>query len=279
MRPGVRRIAVWYWEVDRLPEEWRPEIAWASEVWAPTTFLAETYRKYVNVPVVPMLPGLALPEFARLPRRFFDLPEKKHLVLFSFDMGSVMERKNPLGLIEAFRRAFRSDDRAHLCIKVSRGEFHPEDLAKLQRACRAIGATLLDRVLIREEALALMACTDCYASLHRAEGFGLGMAESMLLGTPTIGTAYSGNLDFMNRENSFLVNATPTPIKNVPPYPVGSLWAEPDLDHAATLLRQIYDDRDHAREIAQQAQREVARLLSVDAAGQRMVNRLTEIGA
>jgi glycosyltransferase involved in cell wall biosynthesis len=270
---------VWYWEVDRLPEEWRPELAWASEVWAPTKFLAETYRKYVKVPVVPMLPGVALPEFARLQRRFFDLPDGKHLVLFSFDMGSVMERKNPVGLIEAYRRAFRKDDRVHLCIKVSRGEFHPTDLAKLKHACREVGASLLDRVLVREEALALMACADCYASLHRAEGFGLGMAESMLLETPTIGTAYSGNLDFMNRENSFLVNATPTLIDNVPPYPPGSLWAAPDLDHAAALLRHIYLDRDQAGEIARRGQREVEALLSVDAAGQRMVKRLTEIGA
>ncbi len=54
--------------------------------------------------------------------------------------------------------------------------------------------------------VALLACADAYVSLHRSEGFGLGMAESMYLGKPVIGTAYSGNVDFMTQENSYLVD-------------------------------------------------------------------------
>lgn len=275
MRPDVRRIAIWYWEVDRLPSEWKTELTWPSEVWAPTTFLADAYRKYVNVPVIPMLPGVALPIFESKPRRYFGLPDDKRLLLFSFDMGSVMERKNPLGLIEAYQSAFRADDGVHLCIKVSRGRWHAENLAKLKQACRGAGATLLDQVLPRENVLALFENADCYASLHRAEGLGLGMAESMLFGKPVVATAYSGNLDFMNERNSLLVRATTVSIHDVPPYPAGSVWAEPDLEHAAYQLRRAFDE--DAVEIALRGQRETAELLSMEAAGKRMVERLSEI--
>ena len=49
--------------------------------------------------------------------------------------------------------------------------------------------------------------SDCYVSLHRSEGFGLTIAEAMALGKPAIATAYSGNLEFMTAENSYLCPA------------------------------------------------------------------------
>ena len=109
MRPGVRRIAVWYWELEELPAAWTDKLGWADEVWAPTRFIADCFRKYVSVPVVPMLPGVELPPFPVKPRSYFGLPDDRFTFLFSFDMASVMERKNPLGLIAAFRQAFATD--------------------------------------------------------------------------------------------------------------------------------------------------------------------------
>lgn len=275
-RAGVDRIAYWYWEVDKLPEEWEPKLRWAREVWAPTRFLAETYRKHVSVPVLPMLPGVALPEFMRRTRGFFDLPADRWLVLFNFDMGSVMERKNPLGLVEAFRRAFRNDDRVQLCIKVSRGEFHPENLAKLNAACKIVNGVVLNHVLPRGDVLALLANADCYASLHRAEGLGLGLAESMLLGTPVVATRYSGNLDFMDGSTAKLVDCREVEIVDTPPYPAGSHWAEPDVDHAAACLRDLFERRDEAAAMADRGRDAVQRILSVKAAGARMAQRLRE---
>src|SRR3712207_9035191 len=53
----------------------------------------------------------------------------------------------------------------------------------------------------------LFAASDCYVSLHRSEGFGLTMADAMALGKPVIATGYSGNVDFMREDNSWLVPA------------------------------------------------------------------------
>ncbi len=274
MRPGVRRIAVWYWELEELPAEWVDKLGWADDVWAPTRFVADCFRKYVSVPVVPMLPGVELPAFEPRPRSYFGLPEGQFTFLFSFDMASVMERKNPLGLISAFRRAFRPTDPARLIVKVSRGERDPDALARL-RAAAGDGVTVIDAVMTREDALALLACADCYASLHRSEGFGLGLAESMLMGKPVIATAYSGNLDFTTPDVAHLVEYRRVPIaEDFPPYPKGCHWAEPSVEHAAELMRRVFDRPDEARELGARAKAHAERLLSVDAAGRRMADRL-----
>ena len=277
-RPGVRRIAVWYWELEDMPAEWVPDLTWADEVWAPSRFVAEAFRKSLRVPVVPMLPGVELPPFTPQPRSYFNLPDDRFVFLFTFDMGSVMERKNPLGLIRAFREAFRPDDRAHLVVKVSRGSSDPASFAKLQAAARDSGVTLIDRVMTRADTLALFATADCYASLHRSEGLGLGMAESMLMGKPVIATGYSGNLDFMTPDVSHLVEHRRVPItENFPPYPIGSYWAEPSVEHAAALMRRVYETPDESRQLGARARATLTELLSVNAAGHRMIDRLAAI--
>lgn len=278
MRPGVKRIAVWYWELEELPAEWADQLGWADEVWAPTRFIADCFRKYVSAPVVSMLPGVELPAFTPRPRSHFGLPDDRLTFLFSFDMASVMERKNPLGLIRAFRRAFRPDDKARLAVKVSRGEMDPDSLARL-RAAAGDGVTVIDEVMTREDALALLDCADCYASLHRSEGLGLGMAESMLLGKPVIATGYSGNLDVMTPEVAHLVEYRRVPIvEDLSPYPRGCHWAEPSAEHAADLMRRVYDRPDDARALGARAKAHAERVLSVEAAGRRMADRLRGTG-
>jgi glycosyltransferase involved in cell wall biosynthesis len=277
-RDGVRRIAVWYWELEDLPADWTAQIRWPDEVWAPTRFIADTFRKVMTVPVLPMLPGVELPAFDRKPKSHFGLPDDRFLFLFSFDMGSVMARKNPLGLIEAYRRAFRSDDRVHLAIKVSRGESDPDAFARLKAAAAGSGVTVINRVLSRSDTLALLAACDCYTSLHRSEGLGLGLAETMLMGKPVIATAYSGNMDFMTPQTGYLVDYRRVPIEDDPyelsPYPKGCLWADPSIEHAVVLMRQVFDHADEARAVGARARQSLESLLSMDAYAKRMAARV-----
>jgi glycosyltransferase involved in cell wall biosynthesis len=275
LRPGVRRIAVWYWEADVVPETVPAQPTPFDEIWAPTRFIAEAFRQRVTVPVVPMLPGLELPRFAPRPRADFGLRDDRFLFLFTFDMASLMARKNPLAVVEAFRRAFRPGEPAELVIKVARGDESPADLAALTAACADNGVTLLNQLWPREELLALMNCCDCYVSLHRSEGLGLGMAETMLMGKPVIATNYSGNLDFMTPETSYLVDCVRVPVPaSVPQYPPGSHWAEPSIDHAARLMRRVFDCRDESRAIGARAKAALTELMSLQAAGRRMTARL-----
>ena len=146
------------------------------------------------------------------------------------------------------------------------------------REAEAAGATIIDRVMPRSEVQALLANCDSYVSLHRSEGLGLTMAETMLLGKPTIATGYSGNLDFMTATNSFPVHFDRVKLdRDYPPYPRGCTWAEPSVEHAASLMRWVYENREEAATIAKVGQATVAALLSPAAAAQRMAMRLAEI--
>jgi glycosyltransferase involved in cell wall biosynthesis len=137
---------------------------------------------------------------------------------------------------------------------------------------------LIDRALSRNELLGLMSAADAYVSLHRSEGFGLTMAEAMLLGKPTAATGYSGSLDFMTAENSYLIDPTLAPITapevTAPP---GAVWAEPSVEHAAAVMRTVFDRPGEARERGRRAQAELREKLSHRAAGERMAARLRAI--
>src|SRR5207249_11274978 len=121
----------------------------------------------------------------------------------------------------------------------------------LRAACAANGVRLIAESLPRPRLLALMSAADTYVSLHRSEGFGLTVAESMLLGKPTIATGYSGNLDFMTPHNSYLVRYDRATIADdIPPYPKGCVWAEPSAEHAAELMRRVFEKPEEARAVA-----------------------------
>jgi glycosyltransferase involved in cell wall biosynthesis len=102
---------------------------------------------------------------------------------------------------------------------------------------------VLDAALAADDRTSILAGCDAYVSLHRSEGFGMTMAEAMAYGRPVVATAFGGNLEFADDTTAFLVDCRPAPVSpGVPIYPEGMLWAEPDLDHAAALLRRVVDD-------------------------------------
>lgn len=134
--------------------------------------------------------------------------------------------------------------------------------------------------MTKKEVNALIDNCDCYVSLHRAEGFGLTMAEAMFYGKPVIATAYSANLDFMNVCNSFLVKYhLVTNIKAIGPYPAGSVWANPDIDHAASLMHYVFNNYTEAKQIGARAADEIRYLLSPKAIGKQMRKRLNYINS
>src|SRR5262249_40358950 len=113
------------------------------------------------------------------------------------------------------------------------------------------GIIVLDRILTRQQVYDLEALCDCYVSLHRSEGFGLGLAESMFLGKPVIGTNWSGNVDFMTPENSCPVGyRLRTLDQDYGPYRKGQVWADADVEHAAWYMKRIRADAAWSRLLA-----------------------------
>jgi glycosyltransferase involved in cell wall biosynthesis len=198
------------------------------------------------------------------------------LFLFVFDYSSTAQRKNPTGLIEAFRHAFAPGEGPQLLIKTINAPLLP--LAEEEVLWAADGREdihVIDRSLSPSERDSLMAGCDCYVSLHRSEGFGLTMAEAMSIGKPVIASAYSGNVDFMTAENSYLVDYGLTRVgPDCQIYPADGIWAEPDVEHAARLMRHVYENPEDAARAGAQARADIARLLSPAATGAAMRRRL-----
>lgn len=275
---GVHRVGFWWWELEQLPEEWLDRGMDVEEVWAPTRFIADALRA-LGRPVYPMLPGVELGPFQPLSKSELGMRPDRFTFAVLFDVNSRLQRKNPVAAVRAFREAFRREEPVELVVKMTPpGPKPPEGVAELRAVCRATDVTLIERQFSRSETLAFLNTCDSLVSLHRSEGFGLPLAEAMLLGKPVIATGYSGNLDFMTAENSYLVEYSRTTIADDdPPYRRGFIWAEPSIQHAAVQMRRVFDRREESRSTGERARRQAAMTLSLLAAGQRMRARIEQI--
>jgi GT2 family glycosyltransferase/glycosyltransferase involved in cell wall biosynthesis len=272
------RVAYWYWEFDTIPNSWRRQAALVDEVWTATEFVAKGLREKLSIPVRTIFPGVRLVPFEPRGRVYFNLPNDETLFLFTFHMGSVVERKNPLGVIRAFNRAFRPDEPARLVLKTSFGDRYPRQMEKLRKAAEGFRITIIDEIYSPSDVLALTEACDVYVSLHRGEGLGLTMAEAMLLGKPVVATGYSGNTEFMNADNSLLVDYKLVKVGGpFPPYNANYKWAAPSEEDAARHLRRLYEEPNFARELGARAKADSERRLSVAEAGRRILARLAEI--
>jgi len=277
-RENVYRIAYWAWELEAVPDEWVAAAELVEEIWSPTEFVAKAMRARMPRPVYHMLPGVEVGPIEPVMRASLNIPENHFVFLFAFDLHSQVHRKNPVAVFRAFQNAFRETDKATLVIKTTGGDIHSADLEVLRKTVRGPNVIVFDELMTRARAYGLIEMSDGFVSLHRSEGFGLGLAEAMLLGKPVIATGYSANLDFMNRDNSLLVDYERVEIKEDRPiYTPGNFWAEPSIEQAAAFMRQVYQQPEEARAGAERAKPQIQSLLSLEAAGKRMRARLEQI--
>ncbi len=277
-RRGVYRIAMWWWETDVIPESWKLASRFVDELWAASRFVADGLRRALDVPVYHIPLGFEVSPVRPVDPSFYGVPAGSFIFLFIFDLRSTLERKNPLGLISAFKQAFQSGEKVSLVIKISGVANHPEEFHRLQKEAKKVGAIVIDQRLPRDELNGLIAACDCYVSLHRSEGLGLTLAEAMMLGKPSIATAYSGNLDFMDENNSLLVGYDLTEIETTAgPYEKGHRWAEPSIPEAANAMRWVFNHPEEARLLGERARLSTVRCFSPEQCGNRMLDRLNEI--
>ena len=278
---GHFNIGYWAWELPEFPEEWASSFGYADEIWTPSRFTRDSVASCSPVPVrvVPHSLDPNLEDGGAVDRSRFGLSLDSFVFLFLFDFHSVLERKNPLGLIEAFKNAFGNRQDVQLLIKSAHSAEHSKELRMLHDACSGANVRILDAVMTREEKEGLMASADCYVSLHRSEGFGLTLAEAMMLGKPVIATGYSGNVDFMSDEDSFLVPYKLVTIDRTHgPYKAGYHWAQPDLDYASDVMRRVERSREAAAETGRRARAKIRELLHPTTIAASVRGRLEELG-
>jgi glycosyltransferase involved in cell wall biosynthesis len=266
-------IGVWHWELPESPDAWISSAEPLDEIWAPSAFIQSAISRKVTIPVVHMPHGIEVTEIEACSPEELGVPRGRFTFLTMFDFGSVVERKNPLGAVEALRRAESS---AVLLIKTSGADRHPNEYAELEKRLRGIpNIYLVDRLLSRARVNGLLAACDAVVSLHRSEGFGLILAEAMFRGKPVIATGWSGNMDFMNSANSCPVSYELVTLdRTIREYRAGQQWAEPNIDHAAHLMRRVAEDEAFRTQIGERARDTIRSQFSPAVAGERYRRRL-----
>jgi glycosyltransferase involved in cell wall biosynthesis len=271
-------IGVWFWELSKWRDDWLDGFNHVDEVWVASEFTRACLAEVSPVPVVTMPLPFGLPEVPPLGRAHFGIPEAATVFLLTFDVSSQTERKNPLGAIRAFRRAALPRGAGALVLKYTNAEYDREAVRRFHEEAEGLDVVMLDGYLSRPELAALMNVSDCYLSLHRGEGFGMTLGEAMLLGKPVIATNYSGNVDFMTPENSYLVDYRIVPLtRDYGPYMRGFVWAEPDVAQAAQYIREVALDRSAADEKGRRARRDMEASRLPCHTGARMRERLEAI--
>lgn len=276
---GHYNIAFWLWELEDFPDEWIPYCNLLDEIWTPSEFISEAIRKKTSKPV------FTIPYFVTAPvdldkygRDYFRLPKDKILFLMMYDMQSIRERKNPDGVLKAFRKAFSTNNNeVGLVIKVnSASKLLLEELK--QQIAEYTNIYLIVDNLEKIQVNSLVACTNVYVSLHRAEGFGLVIAEAMLNHVPVIATNWSANTEFMTEEIACMVSYEMKTIqKDIYSYKSGNRWAEPNIDQAAIYMRTLAEDEEKRNEMSNKAYQYIVKKLSLTQARTKITTRLDEI--
>lgn len=269
------RIGLWAWEgLGVVPSEWLSVAHKFDEVWLPSRFCQEACADSIPVSVR-VMPHAVMAEQGTWSKAELGLPEKAFIFLFMMDGLSNFDRKNPLGLVSAYKAAFPSQSEEQ-CLVVKVKNLTQAQAVMLQTAAAGRhDIRIMDRSFSDDQIASLIQHCDAYVSLHRSEGFGLTLGEAMARAKPVMATGYSGNVDFMNKDNAFLVPSTLVRLQAPNGmYPKGTLWAEPDLQAAARQLQLLRANHEERKRRAQHAATLISMNFGPDAIGARVVRRL-----
>lgn len=255
-------IAFWLWELEEFPDEWVKYCQLFDEIWTPSEFAGRGVRARTGIPVKTMPYSVVAPCRKNCTRKDFGLPEKMFLFLVMYDCNSTTGRKNPQGAVEAYKRAFPAEETdCGLVIKLNNAS--KKNIQALKKHLTDYkNVYFITETLEKSKVNSLIKAVDVYISLHRSEGFGLVMAEAMLLGVPVIATDWSANTEFMNKESSCMVRYKLVKNKRREGlYKKGCEWAEPDTDEAAEYIRRLKDDPEYYRRKAENGTRHIGTVL------------------
>jgi glycosyltransferase involved in cell wall biosynthesis len=275
-------IAYFAWELPEFPETWVPSFDYFDEVWCPSDFTRAAIAMKSPLPVLTMPHAIAFTPAAETVaalRARFRLPADTFLFLTLFDLNSYAARKNPRAAVEAFRQSGLAGRGAALVVKVQNVAGNDAEFAALQASLRDLpGTVLIAETLSRADIYALEAACDCFVSLHRAEGFGLAVAEAMFLGKPVISTDWSATAEFVTPENGCPVRAPLVMLEqNHGPYAKGATWADPDPAHAAEHMRRLFGDRALGPRLGAAARATIREKFAPEVIGARYRRRLESI--
>lgn len=269
------------WESETIPEDYLLNINLFDEVWTPSEYCKKCIEKYIASPVkvIPHPIDINLkPTEDSEALNFYN--DDLFNFLFIFDYNSSIQRKNVLNLIKVFRETFDGkENNAFLTIKTSKSDKFSLEKEQIKEAIGdSVKIKVVEKIFDKNALNYVISNCDSYISLHRSEGFGLTMAEAMYFGKPVIATGYSGNLQFMNAENSFLVNAEKISYGSDDlNYDSNTIWSEPSLEEASEYLKKIYQGGDEVKAASDNARTTITNNFSLEGVGKLIRERSEEL--
>lgn len=263
---GLKHGRVAFWEAESGFVEVYPEVHRCGGLIGMSDFNVDYFRReFPKMPVWKILyPFRFAPRTVaerESVRRRYGLGVGDFVVFFNFDYASGFDRKNPIGVVEAFAKAFCGRIGTKLVFKTKSSKHYPDECARLRAAVREHGVAgqvvVEDGFIPEADLYGLTNACDVYLSMHRGEGFGLGIAEAMSLSKPVVVTDYSSTTEFCTQETSF-----PIPYKMVPLtdaqkkfayFESVKEWADPDVDAAAEVLKRLYENADLRKRVGERA--------------------------
>jgi glycosyltransferase involved in cell wall biosynthesis len=271
-----RHFSMWYWELMKINEPMKLVLPAVDGLVAGSEFIYECLVRSTDKPVFQFpLTNIGIIE-ATHSRKKLGLPEDRLIFLCTFDFFSVIERKNPLDAIAAFKMAFVENSGPLLLVKSQNGHLLPADLALVTEAIEGRADIIhVDQHVSEEEQASYLQCADVLVSLHRSEGLGLHILEALFRGVPILSTGFSAPIEFIDAENSLLVDYALVPVKNGNGvYPTGYLWAQPDVQHAAHLMRELSGNSSHLENLKNGTSKVEKHIVSESEAGTRLASWL-----
>lgn len=259
-------------ETDRLPTEWLGHILTFDEVWVISQYNYQSFvRSWVPPEKLRIVPSCIDVDLFNPEGDSIELPaasQNRFVFLSVFDWGW---RKGWDILVKAYSQAFRPEEGKALLLKITRNHGHSLEYIRQQvdRVLKAVGQSLVGRqdIILWDDNLgcaqlsALYRSVDAFVLPSRGEGWGRPYMEAMATGLPTIATRASGNIDFMDDENSFLISAQLRSVSNeafqeIPTYE-GHSWYEPDTVELRNTMRHIVQNTENARIVGTRAASDV----------------------
>lgn len=237
------------YELEEIPKSWVHPCKLVDEIWAPSDFAAESYRRSLPEKEVQVVPHFVRAE--NLER--FVKNDKKVKILSLIDINSGFYRKNPIGVLKVFSEI--NNPNVEFVVKISghernKGYYH----MILKHSSKIKNLTIIDSKLSDEEKNSLVSSADILVSLHRSEGFGLALAEAMLSGAAILCTGWSAPATFLPAECASYVEYNLIDVQDPQgKYENRGKWADPDLGDAVQKLNRLIEDKYYRDQLSKKA--------------------------
>ena len=270
------RIGYWAYELPTAPKDWIEATKLFHEIWVPSEYVAEalkgahclvkTIPHYIETSRNSEQTEQSTFENEGIYDPYVKSNEPKSVACLA-DLKSSMDRKNVLGAIRIYKMAFPTpSQQQRLFVKIQNSEFSPPNMTLIEAECdNRSDIIILDECMTDEDFETWMSGIDVVLSPHRAEGFGLVLAEALLQSRPVLATGYSGNMEFMSDLQPFLIDHELENAEDQSGVYKGSsnqFWASPNEENGAEKLLTILDNLAEAKKIASKGRERILELNS-----------------